>query len=177
MVDWHNANVDRLWGCRVRGGRWRPTAAGGAVPGTLGAGSLAEADTCQPFESGAARVPTDSAKSPLRVSIPATPGVAVATAAVWVGENGSTGFQLSDSAIDWTEEVANGEAPDRSAEADRARQNSRSSCHPRLLNEPQRSDSGLGPHRFETVGPVQPVTLGVCLPPYGPVECRCIATG
>ena len=30
----------------------------------------------------------------------------------WVGENGPTGFYLSDAGIDWIEEVANGEVPD-----------------------------------------------------------------
>jgi len=42
-------------------------------------------------------------------------GGAVATDAWWVGENGPTGFHLSDAAIDWIEEVANGETPERSA--------------------------------------------------------------
>jgi hypothetical protein len=42
-------------------------------------------------------------------------GGAVASNAWWVGENGSTGFHLSDAVIDWIEEVANGEAPECSA--------------------------------------------------------------
>jgi hypothetical protein len=39
----------------------------------------------------------------------------LATDAWWVGENGPTGFHLSDAAIDWIEEVANRETPERSA--------------------------------------------------------------
>jgi hypothetical protein len=38
-------------------------------------------------------------------------GGSVATDAWWVGENGPTGFYLSDPAVDWIEEVANGETP------------------------------------------------------------------
>lgn len=38
-------------------------------------------------------------------------GGAVATDAWWVGQNGPAGFYLSDEAIDWIEEVANGETP------------------------------------------------------------------
>jgi hypothetical protein len=40
-------------------------------------------------------------------------GGEVATDAWWVGENGPTGFYMSDAAIDWIEEVANGETPGR----------------------------------------------------------------
>jgi len=36
----------------------------------------------------------------------------VATDAWWVGQNGPTGVYLSDEAVDWIEEVANGEMPD-----------------------------------------------------------------
>jgi hypothetical protein len=38
-------------------------------------------------------------------------GGSVATDAWWVGQNGLTGFYLSDEAVDWIEEVANGEVP------------------------------------------------------------------
>lgn len=30
----------------------------------------------------------------------------------WVGQNGPTGFYLSDAAVDWIEAVANGEMPE-----------------------------------------------------------------
>ena len=33
------------------------------------------------------------------------------TDAWWIGQNGPTGFSLSDAAVDWIEEVANGETP------------------------------------------------------------------
>jgi hypothetical protein len=36
----------------------------------------------------------------------------VPSEAWWVGENGPSGFQLSDAGIDWIEAVANGEVPD-----------------------------------------------------------------
>ncbi|MEO6142872.1 MAG: hypothetical protein ABIP19_02745 [Dermatophilaceae bacterium] len=36
----------------------------------------------------------------------------VTSDAWWVGQNGPTGFYLSDAAIDWIEEVANGEMPE-----------------------------------------------------------------
>ena len=38
-------------------------------------------------------------------------GGSVATDAWWVGQNDPTGFYLSDEAVDWIEEVANGEIP------------------------------------------------------------------
>jgi hypothetical protein len=38
-------------------------------------------------------------------------GGLVATDAWWVGQNGPTGFYLSDEAVDWIDEVANGETP------------------------------------------------------------------
>ena len=38
-------------------------------------------------------------------------GGLVATDATWVDQNGPTGFHLSDEAVDWIEEVANGEMP------------------------------------------------------------------
>ena len=38
-------------------------------------------------------------------------GGSVASDAWWVGQNGPTGFYLSDEAVDWIEEVANGEMP------------------------------------------------------------------
>lgn len=38
-------------------------------------------------------------------------GGLVGTDAWWVGQNGPTGFYLSDAAVDWIEEVANGETP------------------------------------------------------------------
>lgn len=39
-------------------------------------------------------------------------GGQVASDAWWVGQSGPTGFYLSDEAVDWIEEVANGEAPE-----------------------------------------------------------------
>ncbi len=39
-------------------------------------------------------------------------GGSVTSDAWWVGQNGPTGFYLSDAAIDWLEEVANGETPE-----------------------------------------------------------------
>ena len=39
-------------------------------------------------------------------------GGLVATDSWWVGQSGPTGFYLSDAAVDWIEEVANGEMPD-----------------------------------------------------------------
>ena len=39
-------------------------------------------------------------------------GGVTTTDAWWVGHSGPTGFFLSDEAIDWIDEVANGEAPD-----------------------------------------------------------------
>ena len=38
-------------------------------------------------------------------------GGLVGTEAWWIGQNGPTGFSLSDAAVDWIEEVANGETP------------------------------------------------------------------
>ena len=38
-------------------------------------------------------------------------GGSIVSDAWWVGENGPAGFYLSDAAIDWIEEVANGETP------------------------------------------------------------------
>lgn len=38
-------------------------------------------------------------------------GGSVATDAWWVGEHGPTGCYLSDAAVDWIDEVANGETP------------------------------------------------------------------
>lgn len=38
-------------------------------------------------------------------------GGLVASDAWWVGQSGPTGFYLSDEAVDWIEEVANGELP------------------------------------------------------------------
>jgi hypothetical protein len=40
-------------------------------------------------------------------------GGVVTTDAWWVGEDGPTGLSLSEEAIGWMEEVANGETPDR----------------------------------------------------------------
>jgi hypothetical protein len=40
-------------------------------------------------------------------------GGLVAPEAWWVGRNGPTGFYLSDAAVDWIEEFANGETPER----------------------------------------------------------------
>lgn len=40
-------------------------------------------------------------------------GGVVATDAWWVAQHDPTGFHLSDEAVDWIEEVANGEAPER----------------------------------------------------------------
>lgn len=39
-------------------------------------------------------------------------GGSVTSDASWVGQNGPAGFYLSDAAIDWIEEVANGETPE-----------------------------------------------------------------
>ena len=39
-------------------------------------------------------------------------GSVVATDAWWVGQSGPAGFYLSDEAVDWIEEVANGETPE-----------------------------------------------------------------
>ena len=39
-------------------------------------------------------------------------GGSVATDAWWVDQNGPKGFYLSDEAVDWIEEVANGEIPE-----------------------------------------------------------------
>ena len=39
-------------------------------------------------------------------------GGVITTDAWWVGQSGPTGFFLSDEAIDWIEEVANGETPE-----------------------------------------------------------------
>lgn len=39
-------------------------------------------------------------------------GGAIDTDAWWIGQNGSSGFYLSDAAIDWIEAVANGETPE-----------------------------------------------------------------
>jgi len=38
-------------------------------------------------------------------------GGSVSSDAWWFGPNGPTGFYFSDAAIDWVEEVANGELP------------------------------------------------------------------
>ena len=35
----------------------------------------------------------------------------------WVGDNGPDGFHLSDAAVDWIEEAANGEIPEPSPRA------------------------------------------------------------
>ena len=40
-------------------------------------------------------------------------GGLVAADAWWVGQNGPTGLYLSDEAVDWIDEVANGETPQR----------------------------------------------------------------
>jgi hypothetical protein len=40
-------------------------------------------------------------------------GGLVATDAWWVGQNGPTGLYLTDEAVDWIDEVANGETPER----------------------------------------------------------------
>lgn len=40
-------------------------------------------------------------------------GGVVATEAWWVAEYGPNGFYLSDEAVDWIDEVANGEVPQR----------------------------------------------------------------
>jgi hypothetical protein len=37
--------------------------------------------------------------------------------APWVGQNGPTGFYLSDEAVDWIEEVANRETPQRQGDS------------------------------------------------------------
>jgi len=39
-------------------------------------------------------------------------GGSITSDAWWVGQNDSTGFCLSDAAVDWIEEVANGEMPE-----------------------------------------------------------------
>ena len=39
-------------------------------------------------------------------------GGSVTTNAWWVGQDGPTGFYLSDEAVDWVEAVANGEVPE-----------------------------------------------------------------
>ena len=39
-------------------------------------------------------------------------GGSVRTNAWWVGQDGPTGFYLSDEAVDWVETVANGEVPE-----------------------------------------------------------------
>ena len=39
-------------------------------------------------------------------------GGLVTSDAWWVGQSGPTGFYLSDEAVDWIEEVANGEMPE-----------------------------------------------------------------
>jgi hypothetical protein len=44
-------------------------------------------------------------------------GGLVATDAWWVGQNGPTGFYLSDEAVDWIEEVANRETPQRQGDS------------------------------------------------------------
>ena len=44
-------------------------------------------------------------------------GGRVTTEAWWVGENGPTGCYLSDAAVDWVEEVANGETPKRRSDS------------------------------------------------------------
>lgn len=43
-------------------------------------------------------------------------GGLISTDAWWVGESDPTGFFLSDEAIDWIDEVANGETPQPRAE-------------------------------------------------------------
>jgi hypothetical protein len=40
-------------------------------------------------------------------------GGLVTTDAWWVGQYGPSGFYLADEAVDWIDEVANGETPDR----------------------------------------------------------------
>ena len=40
-------------------------------------------------------------------------GGSLATDAWWVGQNGPTRFYQSDEAVDWIDEVANGEVPQR----------------------------------------------------------------
>jgi hypothetical protein len=39
-------------------------------------------------------------------------GGAISADAWWVGQHGPTGFYLSDAAVDWVDEVANGETPE-----------------------------------------------------------------
>jgi hypothetical protein len=39
-------------------------------------------------------------------------GGSITTDAWWVGENGPTGLYLSDAAVDWIDELANGEVPE-----------------------------------------------------------------
>jgi hypothetical protein len=39
-------------------------------------------------------------------------GGSLTSDAWWVGQNDSAGFYLSDAAVDWVEEVANGETPE-----------------------------------------------------------------
>jgi hypothetical protein len=41
----------------------------------------------------------------------------VATDAWWVGQNGPAGFYLSDDAVDWIEQVANRETPQRQGDS------------------------------------------------------------
>ena len=45
----------------------------------------------------------------------ASVGGPVASDAWWVGQNGPSGFYLSDAATDWIEAVANGEVPEGGA--------------------------------------------------------------
>lgn len=39
-------------------------------------------------------------------------GGSITSDAWWVGQHGPSGFYLSDAAVDWIDEVANGEIPD-----------------------------------------------------------------
>jgi hypothetical protein len=52
----------------------------------------------------------DAVPAPVLEEIMRAGGV-VETDAGWVGQNGPTGFYLSDEGVDWIDEVANGETP------------------------------------------------------------------
>ncbi len=52
----------------------------------------------------------DAVPAPIVEEI-AQAGGAITSEAWWVGQNGPSGFYLSDAAIDWIEEIANGETP------------------------------------------------------------------
>lgn len=53
----------------------------------------------------------EEVRSDIVLEVAAVGGV-VASDAWWVGEDGPTGYFLSDRAVDWIEATANGEEPD-----------------------------------------------------------------